>query len=142
MRRFRNRLIGAPHKATVMTDHKPLCSIFSGKCQGSIRTERIKLRHQDIQFEVVYLEDKQNQSDYLCRKAKNLMLLPCNQQDEVDDVNHLLYLLDTTSIIDHLGSEEIATETQKDGKLQKITELINNGKQWIPKTADPCKHLK
>ena len=114
MRRFRNRLIGAPHKATVMTDHKPLCSIFSGKCQGSIRTERIKLRHQDIQFEVVYLKDKQNQSDYLCRKAKNLMLLPCNQQDEVDDVNHLLYLLDTTSIIDHLGSEEIATETQKE----------------------------
>ena len=70
------------------------------------------------------------------------MLLPRNQQDEVDDINHLLYLLDTTSIIDHLGSEEIATETQKDGKLQKITELINNGKQWIPKTADPCKHLK
>ena len=41
------------------------------------------------------------------------MLLPRNQQDEVDDINHLLYLLDTTSIIDHLGSEEIATETRK-----------------------------
>ena len=137
LRRFRNRLIGASHKITVMTDHKPLCSIFNGKCQGSRRTERIKLRYQDIQFEVAYLEDKHNQFGYLCRKAKNLMLLLRNQQDKVDDTNNLLYLLDTTPIIDHVGSIEIATETEKNGKLQKIIELINNGKQWIPKTADP-----
>ena len=125
LRRFRNRLIGASHKITVMTDHKPLCSIFNGKCQGSRRTERIKLRYQDIQFEVAYLEDKHNQFGYLCRKAKNLMLLLRNQQDKVDDTNNLLYLLDTTPIIDHVGSIEIATETEKNGKLQN------------PKTADP-----
>ena len=43
----------------------------------------------------------------------------------------------TTPIIDHLGLAEIAAATLKDETLQKITELINNGKQWIPKTADP-----
>ena len=35
LRRFRNYSIGAPHKITVITDHKPLCSISNGKCQGS-----------------------------------------------------------------------------------------------------------
>ena len=54
------------------------------------RTDRIKLRHQDIQFEVVYQKDKHNQSDYLSRKAKNLTLLPRDQQDETDDINNLL----------------------------------------------------
>ena len=126
LRHFRNYLIGAPHKITVITDHKPLCSIFSGKRQGSIRTERIKLRHQDIQFEVVYQQGKHNQSDYLSKKAKNLTLLPRDQQDEADDINNLLCLIHTTTIIDHLGLAEIATETQKEGTLQKITELINN----------------
>ena len=64
------------------------------------------------------------------------MLLPRDQQDEADDINNLLYLLHTTPIIDHLWLAEIATEAQKDGTLLKITELINNGKQWVPKTAD------
>ena len=52
-------------------------------------------------------------------------------------INNLLYLIHTTPIIDHLGLAEIATETQKERTLQKITKLINKGKQWIPKTADP-----
>ena len=51
-------------------------------------------------------------------------------------INNLLYLIHTTPIIDHLGLAEIATETQKERTLQKITELINKGKQRIPKTAD------
>ena len=114
----------------------PLYDLTKSKAR-SICTKRIKLRHQDIQFEVVHQEGKHNQSDYLSRKAKNLMLLPCDQQDEADDINNLLYLLHTTPIIDDLGLAEIATETQKDGALQKINEHINNGKQWIPKTADP-----
>ncbi len=47
LRRFRNYVVGSPTKIQVITDHRPLCSIFSGKRQGSIRTERVKLRHQD-----------------------------------------------------------------------------------------------
>ena len=68
---------------------------------------------------------------------KKLVLLPRDQQDEADDINNLLYLLQTTPITDHLGLAEIATETQRDGTLQKITELMNNGEQWITKTVHP-----
>ena len=58
LRKFRNYLLGSPHTVQVATDHKPLVSIFNGKRTGSIRTERIKLRHQDIQFNVVYQQGK------------------------------------------------------------------------------------
>ena len=68
---------------------------------------------------------------------KKLVLLPRDQQDEADDINNLLYLLQTTPITDHHGLAEIATETQRDGTLQKITELMNNGEQWITKTVHP-----
>ena len=70
LRRFRHYIVGSPTKIQVITDHQPLCSIFNGKRQGSIRTERIKLRHQDIRFTVTYQRGKINQSDYLSRHAK------------------------------------------------------------------------
>ena len=50
LRRFRQYIVGAPDEIHVVTDHQPLCSIFNGKRLGSVRTERIKMRHQDIRF--------------------------------------------------------------------------------------------
>ena len=67
---------------------------------------------------------------------KKLVLLPRDQQDEADDINNLLYLLRTTTlIIDHLGLAEIAAETQKDGTLQKKTKLIKNAKTMDSKNS-------
>ena len=68
---------------------------------------------------------------------RKLTLLPADQQDEADDINNLLYIVQTTPITDHLRLAEIATETQRDGTPQKITELMNNGEQWITKTVHP-----
>ena len=67
--RFRNYLVGSPEIVVVITDHKPLCSIFNGTRHGSIRTERIKLLHQDIPYRVEYCRGKHNISDYLSRHA-------------------------------------------------------------------------
>ena len=50
LRRFRNYIVGAPTTINVVTDHKPLCSVYNGNRQGSIRIQRIKQRHQDIRF--------------------------------------------------------------------------------------------
>jgi len=81
LRRFRNYLVGAPETVHVITDHKPLCPIFNGNRTGSIRTERIRLRHQDIRFKVTYQQGKRNQADFLSRHAKPLNKLPIDQQN-------------------------------------------------------------
>ena len=67
LRRFRSYLVGSPNQTVVITDHSPLISIFNGKCSGSIRTERIKLRHQDIRFIVDYQKGQNNPADYLLK---------------------------------------------------------------------------
>ena len=54
LRRFRSYLLGSPNETVVITDHFPLISIFNGKRSGSLRKERIKLRHQDFRFYVTY----------------------------------------------------------------------------------------
>lgn len=50
LRRFHNYLVGGP-TAKIFTDHKPLISIFANRRKGSVRTDRIKLRHQDISYD-------------------------------------------------------------------------------------------
>ena len=49
----------------LLTDHHPLLSIFNGERNGSIRTEHIKLRHQDIRFLLQYKKGIPNPADYL-----------------------------------------------------------------------------
>lgn len=52
MRRFRPYIVGSQQENTIAVDHKPLESVFNGS-RGSIRTEMIKMRHQDVCFKVV-----------------------------------------------------------------------------------------
>ena len=75
-RRFRQYSVGSPDAVTIVTDNKPLCSIFNGRRKGSIRTERIKMRHQDIRFQVVFQKGKLNQADFLSRRGKPLQRIP------------------------------------------------------------------
>lgn len=136
LRRFRNYIVGAPNPITVVTDHKPLCSIFNGNKSGSIRTERIKMRHQDIKFIVTYVKGKLNQVDFVSRRAKDIQLIPKDEQDESEDLNNLLYMLHTTPVIDHIGIAEIARATMEDDTLQQVTELVKEGRTWLHKSAD------
>ena len=69
--RFRNYLVGAP-QVLIITDHKPLCLIFNSHRHGSIQTDRIKMRPQDICYTVQYQHRTANPSDYLSRHDKPL----------------------------------------------------------------------
>ena len=137
LRRFRNYIIGAPEVITVVTDHKPLCSIFNGNRRGSIRTEKIKMRHQDIHFTVQYQKGKLNQADFVSRRAKPLNKIPLNEQNEVNDLNKLLFVLHTTPIIGHIGMDRIVTETKNDQVLKELSKIVQRGQKWIPKNAEP-----
>ena len=101
--------------------------------QGSIRTERIKLRHQDINYYVEYQQGKMNQSDYLSRHGKPFSTLPENQQMESDELYNLLYTLHTTSVIDETGIPSIEKCTTMQTVLCKLLEIIKFGKTWIPR---------
>ena len=45
--------------------HHPLLNVFNGKRNGLIRTEHIKLRHQNIRFLLKYTKRFTNPADYL-----------------------------------------------------------------------------
>ena len=118
--RFRNYLVGAP-EVIVVTDHKPLCPIFNSYRIGSIRTDRIKLQHQDINYLVEYQHGKKNQSNYPLRHGKPFCDLTEEEQNEADELHNLLYLLNTTPVTNHLGISLIAKHIEEDPILSVTT---------------------
>ena len=133
LRRFRKYLVGAPDTIKLVTDHKPLLPVFNGNRKGSIRSEKIKMRHQDIRYEVTYQKGKLNQTDYISRRGKPIEKVPAKEQEELNDLNNLLYMLHTTPIIDHISLATISKETKKDETLKELLEIVKNGKTWLPK---------
>ena len=136
LRRFREYLVGSPTPITVVTDHKPLFSIFNGRRNGSIMTQRIKLKHQDIPFVVEYQKGKLNQSDYLSRHAKDFSLMPDVQQKEADEFSNLLYTLHTTPVVDHISLARISKQTEMDEVLSKLAEIIRKGSLDVGRNQD------
>ena len=134
LRRFRQYLVGSPRPCIIVTDHKPLLSVFNGRRSGSIRSETIKMRHQNIQFIVQYRKGKENNADFLSRHAVPWESLSRDLKAEADEVTNLLYHLRLSPIVDALGIGEIAKETSEDSCLSQIQKLLAEGKTFIPKS--------
>ena len=81
LRRFRYYCVGGP-SVTVITDHKPLLGVFRSTRTGSIRSERIKLRHQDVRYELLWRKGTSNPADYMSRHSVPLNLLPKDIRSE------------------------------------------------------------
>ena len=135
LRRFRNYIVGSPSTIVLVTDHKPLESVFNGNRKGSIRTERIKMRHQDIRYKVVYRKGKANSCDYLSRHATPWKDVPEGEQTEAADLNNLLYMLHTTPMIDRITLAGISTATTGDLVLAELRDMVNRGQTHIPKSS-------
>ena len=123
LRYFINYIIGAPN-VEIVTDHKLLCHIFNTLRQGSIRTDRTKLRDQDINYQVIYQKGKVNQSDYLSRHGKPFELIPETEQKETKDLHNLLYTLHFTPIIDSIGIASNPKATKEDPVLRELMNII------------------
>ena len=136
LRRFREYLVGSPLIVRVVTDHKPLVPIFNSRRKGSVRTQRIKLRHQDVPYSLEYRKGKLNQSDYLTRHAKPLNKVSVEEQREPEELNNLLYALHSTPVMDHIGLSTIASQTAADRVLKRICKFVKAGQTWIPKEEE------
>ena len=67
--RFCSYQLESPNETVVITDYYPQANIFNGKRFGSIKKQRMKLRHQDIRFFLNYSQGQKNPADYPSRPA-------------------------------------------------------------------------
>ena len=126
LRRFRFYLAGGPN-TVVVTDHKPLEAIFRNSRSGSIRTERIKLRHQDIKYEVKWRSGKENPADYLSRHATPRVNVPETERTEAQELEKTVWFLNYSPYTEAISMDSIIEQTKQDPTLQRVTESVKKG---------------
>lgn len=139
LRRFRNYLAGGKQNF-IVTDHRPLVSIFNGNRTGSIRLDRVKLRHQDVKFTVDYQEGEKNPADYLSRNAEMLDQKSEEERQESNEMVKVIYMLHTTPFMEALGHSAIRKESKRDPVLRNAKSLLKEGD--VPRKSDPAIALK
>lgn len=118
----------------VITDHKPLVSIFSNTRKGSIRTDRIKLRHQDTPFEITWDAGQNNPADYLSRHAQSLSKVPREWQNEADELDRTVFWLKHSPYTEAISLDKIRNKTKTDTTLSTLKRYIRKG--YIPKSNE------
>ena len=136
LRRFRLYFAGGP-EVTIITDHKPLEAIFRNSRSGSIRTERIKMRHQDTRFSVVWRDGKSNPADYLSRHATPLSKIPREQKKESAELERTIWFLNYGPYTEAVSMEKIIEATKVDPILQSLAAAVKIGK--LPKKESRLK---
>lgn len=113
-------------KFTVVTDHKPLVSIFSSvTAKPSARIERWCLRLQQYTFNVVYRAGANNPADYMSRHPlQGISEGECSKVAE-EYVNYIC----EHSCPKALTLQQVKQATDEDNQLQNVKKCINTG-QW------------
>ena len=135
LRRYRFYIAGGP-QVTVVTDHKPLRSIFKNLRKGSVRSERIKLRHQDIDYEVVWQKGTTNAADYLSRHAMPLKHMPKEIELETMELEKTVWFMQYSPYTEAVSITQLIEETNKDPVLRSLKNFMRKG--YLPKSK---KHL-
>ena len=110
LRRFRQYLVGDPKGVVVISDHKPLVSIFKSTRCGSVRTDRIKLRHQDIKYRVMYEAGCSNRADFLSRRAMRLDSVPVEWTEEAKELEKTIWFLNLSPYSEAISLPNIIEE--------------------------------
>ena len=126
LRRFRYYLVGGP-TVQITTDHKPLVSIFANRRKGSIRTDRIKLRHQDVRYEVSWKKGAVNPADYLSRHAVPRSKLSKVIQEESDELEKTIWYLHFGPYVESIAMHRIIDKTNQDPVLCNLKRCIKKG---------------
>lgn len=132
--RFHQYLFGK--KFTLVTDNKPLISIFGEKkgipTLSANRLQRYALFLSGYQYEIEYISTKKNVADYFSRSVKNL------PDDEIQHFGcwqndiYVNYINNQENL--PVKFEKIQEETAKDKTLNEVREFIRNG--WPEKITN------
>ena len=116
--RLQMYLLGAP-RFQLATDHKPFLPLFNNPtAKLPPRIERLVMKMQNLDFEMIHIPGKTNMTDYMSRHP-----LPETGNDHLE--KHVRAVIET----DHaVVMDKIKQETAKDQELQRLTETILTGK--------------
>ena len=127
LRRYRFYIAGGP-QVSVITDHKPLRSIFKNLRKGSIRSERIKLRHQDVDYTVVWERGVTNMADYLSRHAMPLKHhLAEVREEETKELEKTVWFLQYSPYTEAVSVTQLIEETRNDPVLEQLKNHLQKG---------------
>ena len=113
-------LKGAPC-FTVVTDHKPLTTIWSKK-QPPLRIERWGLRLQPFAMKIVYKPGKGNPSDYMSRHP-----LECDQGNRNLAEEYVAFICGE-AVPNAMTLDEVKTASVKDKTIQMAIQLTKSGR--------------
>ena len=122
LRRFREYCVGADN-INVVTDHRPLKAVFENKRLGSIRIDRTKLRHQDINYNIIWRKGKLNPADYLSRHPRKVTQK--YEKEAAEDAKLLYSLHNNEFVMKDITIDRIQEETMKDKLLQAVMHHIH-----------------
>jgi len=104
----------------LISDHKPLETIFGKKSKPCARIERWVLRLQAYDYKIIYWPGKNNIADPLSR------LCDISQSKPFDNENYINQLIDYT-VPTAVSLEEIARHSEKDEEILKVKKRIIDG---------------
>ena len=116
--RLQMYLLGAP-KFQLVTDHKPLLPLFNNPtAKLPPRIERLALKMQNLDFQMIHIPGKTNMTDYMSRHP-----LPETGNDRLEK-----YVIATVQSEHAVVLDRIKEETAKDRELRKLAMAMQTGK--------------
>lgn len=114
----------------LITDHKPLETIYSARSRPSARIERWVLRLQPYNFTVKYVPGPMNIADALSRLTQ-VNKLPTEVKHEPCKVSKVadeyIYFVATNAVPQALTAREIERESAADSELKSVRQFLKSG---------------
>ena len=134
---LKNQLYLLGHEFTVVTDHQPLVCLYNNpRRPGPFRVERMRLKLQGFNFNVVYRPGKHNPSDYTSRQP--LSMAHSTKADRVasKELEYHVHWVVEGDVPAPLSLEDIQRETRKDCTLSKVYEHLQQGTDFRKTDTD------
>ena len=85
------------------------------------------MRHQDVDYRVIWEKGESNPADYLSRHAMEYSEIPQEWQKEAEEFDHVIWFSQFGPYIASITDEAILHASCHDATLKKVKEAMNKG---------------